>query len=96
MWRMWRRIKFLANLKKSIPFLIRFFRSEEVGIDKKVISVAMMVGYIAFPWDLIPDFFIFIGLIDDAAVLTFILQQIVKMAPSSLKEEFQLEKEDKV
>ncbi|GGF33511.1 membrane protein [Halobacillus andaensis] len=91
MLRMWRRIKFLANLKKSIPFLIRFFRSEEVGTDKKVISVALMAGYIVFPWDLIPDFFIFIGLVDDAAVLAFILQQIVKMAPPSLKEEFQLD-----
>ncbi|WP_101846662.1 YkvA family protein [Halobacillus sp. Marseille-P3879] len=91
MLKMWRRIKFLAKLKKSIPFLIKFFRSEEVSGNKKVISIALMIGYIVFPWDLIPDMFVFIGLIDDAAVLTFILQQIVKMAPPSLKEEFQIE-----
>ncbi|MCP3029283.1 YkvA family protein [Halobacillus sp. A5] len=91
MLKMWRRIKFLANLKKSIPFLIRFFRSREVSTNKKVISIALMLGYVVFPWDLIPDFLVLIGFIDDAAVLAFILQQIIKMAPASLKEEFEFE-----
>ncbi|MFC7063644.1 YkvA family protein [Halobacillus seohaensis] len=90
MLKIWRRLKFLANIKKSIPFLLKFFKSSEVSFNKKFLSVLLMIGYLLFPWDLIPDFLIFIGLVDDVAVLAFILQQIVKMAPESLKEEFQL------
>lgn len=85
MLRMWRRIKFLLQFKKSIPFLRDFFLSEEVDKSKKIISVAMVVGYTLIPFDVIPDFLVVFGLVDDLAVAGFIFQQMVKMAPESLK-----------
>ncbi|SIS57104.1 YkvA family protein [Salimicrobium flavidum] len=89
----WRRVKFLFQFRKSIPFLVSFFRSREVKGVKKGGAVLLAFLYILFPWDLIPDFLVLFGIIDDVAVLTFILQQIVKMAPESLKEEYKLEDE---
>ncbi|KGP71771.1 YkvA family protein [Pontibacillus yanchengensis] len=91
MLRFWRRIRFLFNLKKSIPFLMEFFRSYEVDRNKKIFSGLLIVGYILFPFDLIPDFLGLIGFLDDVTVLTFVLQQIVKMAPQSLRDKYDVQ-----
>lgn len=88
--RFWRRVKFLMNVRKSGPFLVRFFKSKEVSARKKWFSVLLLIGYLLFPWDLIPDFLIFLGLVDDLAVFTYIMQWMVKMAPDSLKEEYRV------
>lgn len=45
-----------------------------------------------FPFDLIPDFLLFFGVLDDIAVVLFILQRIVKMAPKHLQEKYNLNK----
>ncbi|WP_347861600.1 DUF1232 domain-containing protein [Salimicrobium sp. PL1-032A] len=78
----WRRVKFLFHFRKSVPFVLSFFRSREVEGMKKWGGVGLVVLYIIFPWDIIPDFLVLFGIVDDVAVLTFVLQQIVKMAPS--------------
>jgi uncharacterized membrane protein YkvA (DUF1232 family) len=43
---------------------------------------------------LIPDFLIGIGLVDDLAVATFILQLVVKMAPVHLKDKYDIDRHD--
>ncbi|MBM7649855.1 uncharacterized membrane protein YkvA (DUF1232 family) [Bacillus ectoiniformans] len=85
MWRFWKRIKFLLNIRKSLPFLKDFFISPEVSIVKKLLSIGVIAGYFLLPLDFIPDFFTFIGVLDDLTVFTFMLQLIVKMAPETLK-----------
>ncbi|WP_173917796.1 YkvA family protein [Halobacillus sp. Marseille-Q1614] len=84
----WRRIKFLANIRKSVPFIIKFFRSSDVKLKHKLLSILLIIGYFLFPWDIVPDFLILLGFVDDVAILAFVLQQMVKMAPESLKKEF--------
>ncbi|MFC0523772.1 YkvA family protein [Pontibacillus salicampi] len=91
MFKLWKRIKFVFQLQKSIPFLISFFRSKEVAGSKKGLSILFLVAYILLPTDLIPDFFGLIGFVDDLTIFTFVFQQIVKMAPDSLKEKYELE-----
>ncbi|MBO8157275.1 MAG: DUF1232 domain-containing protein [Bacillaceae bacterium] len=86
-----KRLRFILTFKKSLPFLKDFFLSGEVKLLKKAISILLLVGYIVLPFDAIPDFFAVIGLVDDLTVLTLILNQIVKMAPDSLKEKYHLE-----
>ena len=80
-----RRLKFIFQLQRSIPFLLDFFRSHEVNNSKKILSVLLFVGYFLLPIDAIPDVLLVIGFVDDAAVLTFVLERIVNMAPESLK-----------
>ncbi len=66
------------------PFLFDFFTSKEVSIKKKILSIAFLVGYVAMPLDLIPDFLPFIGILDDIGIVLFILNRIVKNGPSSI------------
>jgi uncharacterized membrane protein YkvA (DUF1232 family) len=82
------RIKFLFNIRRSIPFLVAFFKSPGVKVWKKLLSVGLIIGYILLPFDLIPDWLVIFGIVDDIAVFTLILQQIIKMAPDELKDKY--------
>lgn len=87
-----KRIKFVAKFWKFIPFLKDYFLSNEVKIQQKVLPVLLLIGYIALPFDLIPDFFSIFGVTDDILIGTFILQRIIKNAPESLKGKYDLKK----
>lgn len=80
----------MFQAKKFIPFLFAYFRSPLVSKGKKLTAVIIMIGYVIFPFDLVPDFFTFFGIFDDVAVLAFIMQLIVKYAPDELKEKYGL------
>ncbi|OQO99606.1 DUF1232 domain-containing protein [Geobacillus sp. 44B] len=84
----WKRLRFIVKIRRFAPFLLEFFRSREVPMWKKAFSVFLLLAYVAFPFDLIPDWLGLFGIIDDITVLLFILQQIIKMAPSHLKNKY--------
>jgi uncharacterized membrane protein YkvA (DUF1232 family) len=86
--KIWKRLRFIVKIRRFIPFLIEFFRSQEVSTFKKSLSILLLAIYMVFPFDIIPDWFWLFGIIDDVTVLLFILQQIVKMAPSHLKNKY--------
>lgn len=88
--RFWKRIKMVFTIKKFGPFLVDFFKSKSVPLNKKLLSVGLFAAYLIFPFDAIPDFLAFFGLMDDVGVLLLILQQIIKLAPDSLKEKHRL------
>jgi len=88
--RFFKRMLFLFRFHKSIPFIKDFFLSKEVKNTVKFTFLAVLFGYILIPFDVIPDFLVFFGIVDDIAIVTFILQQMVKVAPPSLKEKHQL------
>lgn len=85
-----KRIRFVVKFRKSIPFLKEFFLSKEVQFRKKLISILFIVAYVFFPFDLIPDFLSLLGIVDDVVIAGFILQQIVKLAPTTLKAKYGL------
>ncbi|SER37682.1 Protein of unknown function [Gracilibacillus ureilyticus] len=88
--RFWRRLKFIFKFHKSIPFFKEFFFSKDVTISKKLASVLLIAAYAIFPFDAIPDFLLFFGILDDIMLATIILQQIVKMAPPSIKDKYDI------
>jgi uncharacterized membrane protein YkvA (DUF1232 family) len=61
-----------------------------VSGTKKITGVLLIIGYLIFPFDLIPDYLLFVGVLDDIMVVTFVLERMVKMAPASLKEKYKL------
>lgn len=65
-----------------------FFVSKDVQLHKKALGVLLILTYAFFPFDLIPDFLSFIGIIDDVVVAGLILERMVKMAPQSLKDKY--------
>lgn len=83
--KLWGRMRLVFHVRKFIPFLYDFFTSKDVKLKKKVLSILFLCGYVMFPFDLIPDFFLLFGLVDDIAVIMFVLQRIVKMAPVHLQ-----------
>ncbi|WP_077624141.1 YkvA family protein [Sediminibacillus massiliensis] len=83
--RFFRRLKFLLNFRKSVPFLKDFFLSREVKLSTKAFSLLLIAGYILFPFDIIPDFLLMMGVLDDVAVAGFVLRQLIKHAPEALK-----------
>ncbi|AST00497.1 MULTISPECIES: YkvA family protein [Geobacillus] len=86
----WKRLRFIIHVRRFLPFLFEFFVSREVPMRKKAFSVGLFLLYMVLPFDLIPDWLALFGLIDDLAVFLFILQQVIKMAPISLKEKYNL------
>ena len=78
----------MLTFRKFLPFLMDFFVSKDVQLHKKGLGVLLILTYAFFPFDLIPDFLSFIGIIDDVVVAGLILERMVKMAPQSLKEKY--------
>jgi uncharacterized membrane protein YkvA (DUF1232 family) len=81
-----KRIRLIFKIKKFFPFLIEFFTSTTVPLKKKFTSLGLIIGYFLLPFDMIPDFFTLIGVVDDVGVLLIVFQQIIKMAPAELKD----------
>lgn len=73
---------------KFLPFLKYFFVSRDVQLHKKALGVILILTYAFFPFDLIPDFLSFIGIIDDVVIAGIVLESMIKMAPQSLKEKY--------
>lgn len=85
-----KRISFIFKFWRFLPFLKDFFLTTEVKIHKKVLGVLMILTYVFFPFDLIPDYLSFLGIIDDLVIATFVLERFIKIAPESLKEKYNL------
>jgi uncharacterized membrane protein YkvA (DUF1232 family) len=85
-----KRVKFIIKFWKFIPFLKEFFLSKEVEVYKKTLGILLILTYAFFPFDLIPDFLSLFGIIDDVVIATFVLERMIKMAPASLKEKYEL------
>lgn len=79
------------KFQNYIPFIKDFFTSKEVNIATRLTYAFLIIGYIVFPFDFIPDFLLFFGILDDVAVALFLLRRMVKVAPESLtkKHDFQ-------
>jgi uncharacterized membrane protein YkvA (DUF1232 family) len=75
---------------KFIPFLKDFFLARDVLLSKKVIGVSLIVAYILFPFDIIPDFLAFFGILDDLMLATFVMGRIISIAPQNLKQKYNL------
>ncbi|MFD1708892.1 YkvA family protein [Siminovitchia sediminis] len=85
-----KRMKFMLKFWKFLPFLIQFFTSKDVQLYKKALGVLLILAYAFFPFDMIPDYLAFLGIIDDVVIAGFVLERMIKMAPPSLKEKYNL------
>lgn len=88
--KVWGRLKFILKFWRFLPFIFDYVLSKEVPLWKKILPVAVIAGYIALPMDLIPEVFAIIGITDDIAVTTFILERVVRAAPQILQEKHRL------
>jgi uncharacterized membrane protein YkvA (DUF1232 family) len=59
--------KFIYKMKMTLQYL----KDKEVPAYRKIL-IFIALAYFIFPTDIVPDFVIGLGLLDDAAVLAFI------------------------
>ncbi|MFD1738149.1 DUF1232 domain-containing protein [Bacillus salitolerans] len=88
--KLFNRFRFMMKIKRFIPFLRDYYLSAEVPVKQKVIPLLLVVAYIFIPIDIIPDFLSVFGILDDLTLLTFLLQRMVRIAPPSIKEKYEL------
>ncbi len=73
----------IGRLWTDLPLLVRLLRAWKNGSYRglsvrTLASCAMALLYVLSPVDLIPDFIPGIGLVDDIAVLTFLLHSLAE------------------
>jgi uncharacterized membrane protein YkvA (DUF1232 family) len=59
------------NMFKRIKLTIQYMRDKDVPLLKKLLIAGSLL-YLIFPADIVPDFIIGLGILDDITVLSFI------------------------
>lgn len=73
----------LREALRLLPDVLRLIR--RLAADKTLprgvrVRLALLLAYLAFPIDLIPDFVPVLGYADDAIIVTFVLRSVVRRA----------------
>ncbi|GAB5534402.1 MAG: hypothetical protein Rubg2KO_06510 [Rubricoccaceae bacterium] len=71
----------LGSIRSDLPLLIRFVRAYVRGDYRRVpwkalVMAAGALAYFVMPADLIPDFFVGTGFLDDAAVIAYVIKTL--------------------
>ncbi|GAA4591637.1 DUF1232 domain-containing protein [Planotetraspora phitsanulokensis] len=73
----------LGEALRILPDLLRLLRrlAADPGLPRGVrVRLALLLAYLAFPIDLIPDFIPVLGYADDAIIVTAVLRGVVRRA----------------
>ncbi|MFD3156014.1 YkvA family protein [Haloimpatiens sp. FM7330] len=75
--------KYALIVPDIAALLFRLFKDKRVDVTKKIL-VGSIIGYLALPIDILPDFIPFIGKIDDVAIAFFGLNMIINDIPENV------------
>ena len=83
----------LQDAKRFIPDMLRLIRSlakDETLPPRLRRGLGFLVGYLALPFDLIPDFIPVLGYADDVIVVALVLRSVVRAAgPTAVERHWQ-------
>ena len=66
-----------ASWYDNFKTLFNMITDKEYAVDKKTyLMIAGALAYVVFPIDIIPDFILGVGFLDDAFVLGFVVKQL--------------------
>ena len=66
-----------ASWYDNFKILFNMITDKEYAVDKKTyLIIASALAYVVFPIDIIPDFILGVGFLDDAFVLGFVIKQL--------------------
>jgi uncharacterized membrane protein YkvA (DUF1232 family) len=69
-----------------VVLLKRLLRDPRVPRRAKI-AVALLVPYLAFPFDVVPDFIPVVGALDDAVLIALVVGYVVRRAGRQIVEE---------
>jgi uncharacterized membrane protein YkvA (DUF1232 family) len=64
----------------------RLLRDERVPRRSRIL-IAVLIGYLAMPFDLVPDFIPVVGLVDDAIIVALVLRAVLRSGGPDLVRE---------
>lgn len=73
----------LSEAARLLPDTLRLIRrlAADRSLPRAVrVRLALLLGYLALPFDLIPDFIPVLGYADDAIIVTLVLRSVVRRA----------------
>ena len=80
------RLRALAGFVPDCAVLFgRLLRDPRVARGRKL-ALAGLVGYLALPFDLVPDFLPVVGQLDDAVLVALVLRGVVRRQPELVRE----------
>jgi uncharacterized membrane protein YkvA (DUF1232 family) len=80
------RLRALAGFVPDCAVLFgRLLRDPRVPRGRKL-ALAGLVGYLALPFDLVPDFLPVVGQLDDALLVALVLRGVVRRQPELVRE----------
>lgn len=74
---------FATLIPDCIVLVTRLVRDPRVPRPRKLLLLGL-VGYLALPFDLVPDFIPVAGQLDDAIIVALVLRRFIKMSGESL------------
>ena len=72
------RARAIAGFVPDCAVLFKRLASDPRVPRRRKLALVLLGGYLAMPIDLIPDFIPVIGLLDDAALVAFVLRRLVR------------------
>lgn len=89
---LWRRLKFLLNLPKSLPLGWRLIKDQRLPVQNKIFFLGISILYLIFPFDIVPDFPV-LGQIDDFTIFMFLFNWFLNSVPKHILEEYGWQKD---
>ncbi len=80
-------IGFWASLWNRVRLAWRLFRDRRVPLWPKIVIPAVVLAYLFFPMDFLPDLTPFVGQLDDLTLIALGLQAFISLCPREVANE---------
>jgi len=78
----------LTEIMRNAQLAWHLLIDRRVGLLLKLIIPGLMLGYLIFPVDLVPDFIPVLGQLDDLAILALGIKIFIELSPKDIVREY--------
>ena len=78
----------LTEILRNAQLAWHLLLDRRVGLLLKLIIPGLMLGYLIFPVDLLPDFIPVLGQLDDLAILALGIKLFIELSPKDIVREY--------